>query len=90
VIGTCSNITVGNTTTGESISIDASLGADDTLVIDCRPATRDVTLNGTSNLALKTTAGWISCDPGDNTMTFTRNSLEAVEHCSISLYARWI
>lgn len=88
VIGTCDTITVTNSTTGESMSCAVSLGASDTLVIDNRPATRGIYLNGAGRMDLKN-GSWITCEPGDNTFVFSRNSSEEVQHCSISLEGRW-
>lgn len=88
VVGTCNSITVSNNTTGESMSCNVSLGGNDTLIIDNRPATRGIYLNGVKRLDLKN-GEWITCDPGDNDFVFTRNSLETKQHCSISLSGRW-
>jgi phage-related protein len=88
ITGTCDTLTITNTTTGESMSYDVSLGASDVLAIDNRPDTRGVYLNGTNRIDLKV-GDWISCEPGDNVFTFERNSIEAKQHCTISLQSRW-
>lgn len=88
VIGTCDTITVTNSTTGESMSCAVSLGATDTLVIDNRPKTRGIYLNGVGRMDLKN-GSWITCEPGENTFVFSRNSSEEVQHCSIALEGRW-
>jgi hypothetical protein len=89
IVGTCDTITITNTTTGESMSLNISLGASDTLVIDNRPSTRGIYLNGTKRMDLKN-GNWLSCQVGDNVFTFSRNSLETKQHCSIILQSRWI
>ena len=90
VVGTCSGISVTNLTTGETIAVNAVLGDDDTLVIDCRPATCGVYLNGVANIGLKTSPGWMRCVPGDNQIVFSRNSLQSKKHCTVVLNERWI
>ena len=90
IVGTCSGISVTNLTTGEAITVNAALGEDDTLVIDCRPATCGVYLNGVASIGLKTSPGWIHCPPGDNQFSFARNSLQNKKHCTVQLNERWI
>lgn len=89
ITGTCSNITINNTTTGESMSLDIALTDADTLVIDCRPDSRGIYLNGNKRMDLKN-GSWFSCPPGDNVFTFQRTSLQTKQHCSIELQSRWI
>jgi phage-related protein len=88
--GTCSGITVTNKTTGESISVSPALNECDELVIDCRPDTCGVYLNGVANIGLKTSPGWIHCPPGDNQFVFARNSLQNKKHCTVQLKARYM
>ena len=90
IVGTCSGISVANLATGKTIAVSAVLGEDDTLVIDCRPATCGVYLNGVANIGLKTSPGWIHCPPGDNQFSFARNSLQNKKHCTVQLNERWI
>lgn len=90
IIGTCSGITVTNKTTNKSISVNAILTDSDTLVIDCRPETCGVYLNGNQEIQLKTNDGWIRCQPGDNLFTFSRSSLQNKKHCKVELQSRWI
>lgn len=90
VVGTCSAISVTNLTTGETVSVSAALGDDDELVIDCRPETCGVYLNGVANIGLKTSPGWMRCVPGDNIISFNRNSLQNKKHCTVELNERWI
>lgn len=90
VAGTCSNITVANETTGENISVSPALAEDDELVIDCRPDTCGIYLNGIADIRLKTIPGWIHCPPGNNTFVFSRNSLQNKKHCIVQLRSRWI
>jgi hypothetical protein len=91
IVGTCSNITVTNQTTGESMSVSVALNdATDTLVIDNRPDTRGIYLNGAKRMDLKQ-GHWIKCLPGDNTFTFQRDSLQSdKKHCTVELQSRWI
>ena len=90
VIGSCSNIIITNTTTGESINTGSlSLTDSDTLIIDNTPATRSIKLNGVSRMDLKQ-GNWISCTAGDNYFNFNRSSIEMIKHCNISLNWRWI
>lgn len=90
VVGTCSGISVTNLTTGETVAVSAALSDDDTLVIDCRPATCGVYLNGVANIGIKTSPGWMRCVPGDNQIVFSRNSLQNKKHCTIEINERWI
>lgn len=90
VVGTCSNISVANKTTGETVSVNVALGDDDELVIDCRPSTCGVYLNGVADIGLKTSRGWMWCVPGDNQIVFARNSLQNKKHCTVELNERWI
>ena len=95
VVGTCDTITVRNLTTGERVDINGSLADSDTLVIDCSAGplnTRGVYLNGVKRMDLKATStpGWIHCPPGENVISFSRNSLQVKQHCSVSLRSRWI
>lgn len=87
--GTCSDIEVINKTTGESMSLDMALGPGDVLVIDNRPRTRSITVNGENRIDLKN-GDWIRCIPGQNEFTFLRSSLESKQHCTISLRSVWI
>jgi hypothetical protein len=90
VVGTCSNISVTNQTTGENVGVSAALSDNDELVVDCRPATCGVYLNGVADIGLKTSPGWMRCVPGDNQIVFTRNSLQDKKHCTVELNERWI
>lgn len=90
IVGACSGISIENLTTGETIAVNVSLADTDTLVIDCNPATRGVYLNGTQRMDLKPGSGWITCPPGDNVFSFSRNSLEDKRHCAVELKSRYI
>lgn len=90
IVGECSNIEIINNTTGESIGIIGALSQTDKLIIDCVPKTRGVYLNNNLRMDLKTGAGWIRCEPGENQFIFNRSSLEDKKHCIISLKSRWI
>lgn len=89
IVGTCSNVTITNTTTGESMTCNVAIGATDTLVIDSRPTSRGIYLNDAKRMDLKN-GSWLSCHPGDNEFTFQRTSLETKQHCNIRLESRWI
>jgi len=89
VIGSCSNLVITNVTTGESMSLNVNLGSTDTLIIDNRPKTRSITLNGINRIDLKQ-GDWLSCTIGDNQFSFSRNSIELKQHCTIDLKPRWI
>lgn len=88
--GPCSGIVVENKTTKEVIEITLALDEDDLLIIDCRPETRGVYLNGERVQNAKTGTGWIKCLPGENVFGFGRNSVVNKQHCTVSLQARWL
>jgi len=89
IVGTCSNFTLTNLTTLESITVNVALGASDILIIDSSPNNRGIYLNGVKRMDLKS-GTWLSCPPGDNNFQFTRTSLESKQHCSLSLQGVWI
>lgn len=89
IVGTCDTITVTNSTTNESMSINISLQDSDTLIIDNTITNRGVYLNENKRMDLKN-GSWFSCTPGDNIFSFSRNSLQTKQHCAISLQSRWI
>ena len=89
VIGSCSNLVITNVTTSETMSLNVNLGATDILIIDNRPKTRSITLNGANRIDLKV-GDWLSCVVGDNQFSFSRNSIELKKHCTIDLRPRWI
>lgn len=90
ITGACANPSVTNNTTGETIAVNVALGSADTLIIDCRPATRGCYLNGTLAFGIKQGLGWMHCPPGDNVMTFNRNGYDTKRHCTISLQGRYL
>ncbi|AGK96809.1 phage distal tail protein [Clostridium pasteurianum] len=91
IIGACSNPTITNTTTGQSISLNVNLNDNDTLVIDNTPQNRGIYLNGIGNMGLKTSIGWINCEPQYNYFAFTRSSSESDKsHCLVYLQSRWL
>ena len=90
VVGTCSGPSITNLTTGETVSVNVTLGDGDELIIDCRPETCGVYLNGVANIVLKTSPGWMRVVPGDNKIVFSRNSLQSKKHCTVELNERWI
>lgn len=66
--------TIENTTTGESMSLDANIGINRTITIDCDAKT--VTLDDGTNLiaalSLSTIRDdWLNLQPGSNTITYT-------------------
>lgn len=90
IVGTCDTFTITNQTTGESMSLAASLASDyDTLIIDNREASRSILINGINRIDLKV-GDWLRCAPGDNTFVFTRNSLQIKQHLTIQLQGRWL
>jgi len=92
ITGACTNPTITNSTTGESLTLNITLAQSDTLVIDCRPATRSIKLNGTTNkINAKTVSSkWLSCQPGINSLTFVPTTIGTGMSCSVALTARWI
>lgn len=89
ITGTCSSLTVINTTTNESIHINVELGESDTLIIDNRLTSRGVFLNGIPRMDLKTGL-WISCAVGDNDFVFQRSSVQDKKHCTVELQSAFI
>lgn len=90
IVGTLTNPVIVNATTGQSISVPISIADSDTLVIDCRPATRGVYLNGVQRMDLKASVGWIGCPPGANAFYMTCFTTESNSHCTVTLQPRWI
>ena len=92
ITGACTNPVITNTTTGEAMTLNISLAQTDALVIDCRPATRSIKLNGTTNkIGVKTTASkWPSCQPGVNNLTFVPATTGAGMSCSVALTGRLV
>jgi phage-related protein len=89
IVGTCDTINITNTNTGESMNLAISLQDSDILVIDNTPSNRGIYLNGIPRMDLKN-GNWITCIPGDNVFSFSRNSLQTKQQCSISLQSRWL
>jgi hypothetical protein len=87
IIGSCSNLTLSNATTGETMMFNVSLAEGDTLVVDCQD--REVLLNGVRRIDLKS-GEWISCVPGMNEIGFSRSSLEQKQHCSVEFRSVWM
>lgn len=90
IVGSCANPSIANDTTGETIAVNVALGNTDTLVIDCRPATRGCYLNGVLTFGIKQGLGWIHCPPGDNVLTFERDGYDTKRHCTIALQGRYL
>lgn len=90
VVGQCSNIVITNETTGEVMILNITLGASDTLIIDNTPANRGIYLNGVANMGLKS-GSWLSCLIGDNSFSFSTNTLQSVQDCNcvVSFNPRW-
>lgn len=90
ITGTCSSLTVTNETTNESIYINVELSSDnDTLIIDNRPTSRGIYLNGVPHMEMKTGL-WISCAVGDNNFTFQRSSVQDKKHCTVELQPAFV
>lgn len=90
ITGTCSNPSITNETTRETIAVNIALGNTDVLVIDCRPATRGCYLNDVLTFGIKRGLGWIHCPPGDNVLTFDRDGYDTRRHCTIALQGRYL
>ena len=90
ITGPCSDPSVANETTGETIACDIALGRGDTLVIDCRPETRGCYLNSALQFGIKQGLGWIHCPPGDNVLSFSRIGYDTKRHCAISLQGAYL
>lgn len=91
VIGSCSNIDIFNETTGERMKIDITLGSRDTLIIDSRPSTRGIYLNGIPQPQLKN-GNWIRVIEGENIFIFNRTATDndTTKHCKVMFKERWI
>jgi hypothetical protein len=88
--GTCSHISFYNNSTNEYFNINTDLGANDVLIIDNRPKTRGVYLNGINRIDLKS-GNWIKCIEGENVLAFYCNTLETdKKHCTVEIVSRWI
>ena len=86
IIGTCSNLTLANATTGESMTLAVSLDTDDVLIVDCLE--REILLNGVRRIDLKQ-GDWLTIAPGDNDIGFSRTSLEQKQHCTVTFRSVW-
>lgn len=86
IIGTCSNLTLANATTGESMTLAVSLGATDVLIVDCLE--REILLNGLRRIDLKQ-GDWLTVAPGENEIGFSRTSLEQTQHCMVEFRSVW-
>ena len=88
--GTCSHISFYNNSTNQHFTINTNLEANDVLIIDNRPKTRGVYLNGVNRIDLKQ-GDWIECCEGENSLAFYCNTLETdKKHCTVEIVSRWI
>lgn len=89
--GVCSDIDVLNETTNERMKVNINLTSNDILVIDSRPSSRGIYLNGDPMPELKN-GTWISIVEGENTFIFNRTASQSdiTKHCKISFRERWI
>jgi len=87
IIGSCSAITIANTTTGESMDLAITLTDSDTLVVD--GGAKIITLNGTKRMDLKD-GDWITAIPGENVIEFTRTTIQTIKHCTVNFRSVWI
>ena len=87
ILGSCNNFSLTNETTGQTNVFSYELGVNDKLVIDCRPATLGITLNGVKQS--NTDITFYRCVSGDNVWTFTRDTpVESVKNCKIALQSK--
>lgn len=90
IFGPCRDFTIKNPTTDTGLSfIGFELVYNDVLVIDNRPKTRGIYVNGVNRPDLKN-GNWIWCDIGNNDITFSRVSHSEETLCTIELQSRWI
>lgn len=88
--GPCISPSISNVTTKEGLTFNGlELFANDTLVIDNRPRTRSIKINGTNRIDLKN-GSWISCKSGLNEFSFSAISSTDESLCKIRLQSRWI
>lgn len=88
--GPCKNPSISNITTKEGLTFNGlELFANDTLVIDNRPRTRSIKINGTNRIDLKN-GSWISCETGLNEFRFNKISSTDESLCKVKLQSRWI
>lgn len=85
--GACENFSLMNETTGQVNFFPYVLNTGDVLVMDCRPNSLGVTLNGVKQDNRNFT--FYYCPSGDNIWKFNRNQpAESVKNCKISLESR--
>lgn len=89
--GVCSNIDIFNETTNERMKVNIDLSSNDKLIIDSRPSTRGVYLNGQPRPDLKN-GNWISIAEGENIFKFNRTASmsDTTKHCKVMFRERWI
>jgi hypothetical protein len=96
IIGGCTPQSITNVTTGVSMSFNPiTLNDGDIMTIDMNPSTCGITLYTISTLTIANRmdlkiGNWISCLPGNNIFSFARNSLETIQHCTVTLLSRYI
>jgi hypothetical protein len=87
ISGACNNFTLTNETTGQTNIFEYSLESNDELIIDCRPSTLGITLNGIKQQNQDIV--FYRCVSGDNIWTFTRDTpVSTVRNCKIALQSR--
>lgn len=88
--GPCVNPSISNITTNERLTFNGlELFVDDTLVIDNRPRTRSIKINGDNRIDLKN-GSWISCSTGLNEFRFNKISSTDESLCKVRLKSRWL
>ncbi|HSQ89107.1 phage distal tail protein [Romboutsia sp.] len=90
IAGPCSDFIIKNETTNEKLDFAGlELLDGDSLVIDNRPKSRGIYLNGANRIDLKL-GNWISCNIGQNYFTFSRVSNSSNNLCTIEFQSRWL
>ena len=72
VKGPVANPCLKNATTGETLTYNNTLAANDTLVVDM--SERTAILNGTTNVIEDMVGGWVELTAGDNIISYTNDS----------------
>lgn len=89
IVGPCTNPTIENVDTGETMDFVISLTADDSFVVDFDA--RTIELNGQSRYSTKTTAStWWELAPGTTEVHFNANAFELGASLTLEWRSAWI
>lgn len=89
IVGPCTNPTIENVTTGETIAFTITLGSTDTLVVDFDA--RTVELNGQSRYSSKTTSSvWWELAPGTTEVHFNANAFSLGATLTLEWRSAWM